>query len=86
MALVPQRPKERETTLSTLNVLIDGLNDAKDISSITPAQAAFGSVSALLVMIRVRFLLLRDVELLGHIYLGLHAKPAGLRRPRDIMR
>jgi hypothetical protein len=48
----------RGNTLSRLNVVIEVLNLAKEISSITPAKAVFGSVSALLVMIRVRFLVL----------------------------
>jgi len=52
-----QRPKGRENALSALNVAIDGLNLAKELSSITPATAVFGSVSILLTMIRVSFLL-----------------------------
>ena len=39
-----------------LNAAIEALNLAKEISSVTPAKAVFGSVSVLLVMIRVRFL------------------------------
>ena len=39
-----------------LNVAIETLNLAKEISSVTPAKAVFGSVSVLLTMIRVRFL------------------------------
>ena len=50
-----QRPKGRDGALSTLNVAIEVLTLAKEVSSITPAKAAFGSVSALLTMIRVRF-------------------------------
>ena len=34
---------------------IEVLNLAKEVSSITPAKAVFGSVSVLLAMIRVRF-------------------------------
>jgi len=52
----PQQPKERGGTLSSLNVAIQTLNLAKEISSVTPAKAVFGSVSVLLTMIRVRFL------------------------------
>ena len=51
-----QRPKGRDGVLSTLNVAIEVLTLAKEVSSITPAKAAFGSVSALLTMIRVCFL------------------------------
>ena len=49
-----QRQKGRESVLSTLNVTIEVLNLAKEICSITPAKAAFSSVSVLLAMIRVR--------------------------------
>ena len=51
----PQQPKGRGGTLSSLNVAIETMNLAKEISSITPAKAVFGSVSILLTMIRVRF-------------------------------
>jgi hypothetical protein len=39
-------------TLSKLNVAIDALNIAKEVASLTPAKAVFGSVSVLLTMIR----------------------------------
>ena len=48
-----QRPKEREGTISALNAAIEALNLAKEISSITPAKAAFGSVSVVLTMVKV---------------------------------
>ena len=48
-----QQPKGRDNVLSLLNVAIDILNLAKEVSSITPAKAVFGSVSVLLTMIRV---------------------------------
>ena len=50
------QPKGRDSVLSSLNVAIDGLNLAKELSSATPAKAVFGSVSVLLTMIRVSFL------------------------------
>lgn len=53
----PQRQKGRDSTLSSLNVVIEALNLAKEISSITPAKAVFGSVSILLTTIRVSSLL-----------------------------
>ena len=62
-----QRPKGRENALSTLNVAIDGLNLAKGLSGITPATAVFGSVSILLTMIRVSFLLFCDEVFRVHI-------------------
>ena len=52
-----QRPKEREGVVSTLNAAIDALNLAKELSSVTPAKAVFGSVSIVLAMIKVSFLL-----------------------------
>ena len=51
-----QRPKERGGVLSSLNVAIDATNLAKEISSIAPAKAVFGTVSVLLTMVRVRLL------------------------------
>ena len=60
MATKSQRPKGRDGILSSLNMAIDALNLAKELSSITPAKAVFGSVSILLTMIKVRFLLFCD--------------------------
>jgi len=49
-----------DSVLSSLNVAIDGLNLVKELSSVTPAKAVFGSVGVLLTMIKVRFLLCCD--------------------------
>jgi len=65
-----QRPKDREGVISLLNVTIEAMNLAKEISSITPAKAAFGSVSALLTMVKVSLLLFCDDLLQIHTYLG----------------
>ena len=48
-----QRQKGRDDALSKLNEAIEDLNRAKEVSSITPAKAVFGSTSALLPTIRV---------------------------------
>ena len=48
-----QRPKGCDAVISTLNVTIEAMNLAKEICSITPAKAAFGSVSVILTMIKV---------------------------------
>ena len=56
----PQRQNIQDNTLSLLNVAIEAMNLAKEVSSATPAKAVFGTVSALLTMIRVRFLLSED--------------------------
>jgi len=52
-----QRPKAREGVISGLNAAIETMNLAKELSSITPAKAVFGSVSVTLTMIRVSLLL-----------------------------
>jgi len=68
-----QQPKgrDKDNTLSLLNVAIEALNLAKEISSITPAKAVFGSVGALLVMIRVSFFLFRSDEPTAYMCPGL---------------
>jgi len=66
------QPKNREGALSSLNVAIDIVNLAKEVSDITPAKAAFGTVSILLTMIRVR-LLFRDAMFQVHTWSGLDA-------------
>jgi hypothetical protein len=57
MADGPQRPKGQVNVLSSLNAAIDALSLAKELSSITPAKAVFGTVSVILTMIRVCLLL-----------------------------
>ena len=51
-----QQPEAQDGTLSSLNMAIDGLILAKEVASVTPAKAVFGSVAVLLTMIRVRLL------------------------------
>ena len=48
-----QQTRGRDGAVSLLNLAIEALNFAKDISGIPPAQAVFGSVSILLTMIKV---------------------------------
>ena len=57
-----QRPKGRKRTISALNAAVEALNLAKELSSITPAKAVFGSVSVILTMIRVSLLLVFWIE------------------------
>jgi hypothetical protein len=52
-----QRQKRRDIVLSSLDVAIDVMNLAKEVSSITPAKAVFGSASVILTMIKVCFFL-----------------------------
>ena len=86
MAAKSKRQKGRNGVLSTLNVAIDTLNLAKEISSITPARAVFGSVSILLTMIRVRFALFRCEMSQVHTQPGHDGQPSGLCRTRIILR
>ena len=84
MASVSQRQEGRDSTLSKLNLAINTLSIAKDVSTITPAQAAFGAVCALLTILRVlssyfawmSFLLTYIQDFIaneeGYVELGLH--------------
>ena len=49
--------QRRDDALSSLNAVIEAMNLAKEVSSITPAKAVFGSVSIILTTIRVRLFL-----------------------------
>jgi hypothetical protein len=62
-----QQPKGRDAVLTTLDLLIQALNIAKDVCSVPPAQVVFGSATALLTMIRVCLSLLREDKLLAHV-------------------
>ena len=48
--------QRQDFTLSSLNVAIEAMNLAKEIASITPAKAVFGSAGVVLAMIKVCFL------------------------------
>ena len=74
MAAKSQRPKGRDRSISALNVTIEALNLAKEVSSITPAKAAFGSVSVLLTMIKVCYLLSYGRILHVHVWPGFHGQ------------
>jgi hypothetical protein len=58
MAPDAQRQERRENALSSLNVAIDALNLVREVSSITPVKAVFGSAGIIVTMIRVNFFLL----------------------------
>ena len=79
MASDSQRQEGRDSTLSKLNLAIDTLSLAKDVSTIAPAQAAFGAVCALLTILRVTVLLFCVDGLPTHISPGLHCQRRGLR-------
>jgi hypothetical protein len=55
MASTSQQSTGRDGVLPALDIVIQGLDLAKDTCGIPPAQAVFGIVSALLTMIRARF-------------------------------
>lgn len=65
MDVRPKQSKRRDDVLSSLNVAIEGLNLAQNLASITPARAVFSTVSVILTMIRVSFLMLRDDPIAG---------------------
>ena len=69
-----QQPEGRDGVLSSLNMAIDGLNLAKELSSITPAKAVCGAAAVLLTMIRVSSLLLCDGIHQVHTYSGHHGQ------------
>ena len=71
---------EPNTASTALDEAIETLNLAKDMSSATPAQAAFASVTVVLVMVKVRFPLLCGDGLPVHIYLGLYGLRRGLHQ------
>ena len=55
-----QRRKGGGGAIPALNTAIDALNIAKEATSTTPINPVFGSVAALLTMIRVSSFLFRD--------------------------
>lgn len=63
-----QRPKRRDTTLSSLNAAIEATNLAKDALSMTPAKAAVGSISVILTLTRVGSLLPSVGRVLADVY------------------
>ena len=75
-----QRPKDRKSAISLLNAAIEAVNLAKEIASVTPAKAAFGIVSVLLTMVKVRSLPFRNDLPQAHSYPGQYGQRAGIRR------
>ena len=54
-----QSQRRRDVTLSSLNMAIEAMNLAKEVSSIIPAKAVFGSASIVLTIIKVSVLPVR---------------------------
>ncbi|KAF9791217.1 hypothetical protein BJ322DRAFT_435798 [Thelephora terrestris] len=65
MATNPQQPRERDGVVTTLNVFIEAFTLAKEISSITPAKAVFGSAAVILTTIKEFFANQQDYIDLG---------------------
>jgi hypothetical protein len=63
----PGSQRRRDGVLSSLNVAIEAMNLAKEVSSMTPAKAVFGSVSILLTMVQVCCLLFSGELFQAHI-------------------
>ena len=69
-----RRQERKDDALSLLDVAIETVNLAKEIASITPAKAVFGTTGVLLKMIKVRFPPFSDVLLQANVQLGLHGE------------
>lgn len=82
-----QRPTEQDGVPSSLKVAIQDLDLARGLSGIPPATVAFGSVSALLGMIRVQhFSPFCNGRIRFHTHLlALDNQRTGLRRARVIL-
>ena len=81
-----KRPKgPGDGVLSTLNLAIDGLNLAKEVASVTPAKAAFGTVAILLTMIRVNPVLSCNEILYTHASPGHDGQRTGLCGTRTVL-
>ena len=63
-----QKPTGRDGVLTTLDLFIQTLNIAKDACGLPPAQVALSSASTLLTMIRVRFSLFREENVLTRVF------------------
>ena len=73
-----QRRKGGSKVIPALNMAIDGLNIAKEATNATPAYPVFGSVAALLTMIRVGSLLFREDMCEAYTWLGYDGQRTGL--------
>ena len=74
-----QRLKERKGAISALNAAIEALDRAKEVLSVTPAKDVFGSVSVILALIRVSFLLVFVDRSQTKMHPGHGDQPGGLR-------
>ena len=86
MTTTSQRQKGRVGALSALNAAVEALNLAKEISSITPAKAVFGSVCFLLAMIGVYFFLFHNEQLEADKGPGFDGQSTGVYRTWAVLR
>lgn len=85
MATDSSQPKGRDGVLALLNGAIEALNLAKEISSVTPAKAVFGTAGVLLGLIRVCFSALEGGQLV-HGSTGLDGERTRFCRAWAILR
>ena len=81
-----RRQEPQDDALSLLDLAIEAINLAKEISSITPAKAAFGTAGVLLKMIKVCSPPFSNVLLPAHTQPGLDDKQSRLCRARSSLR
>ena len=62
-----QRPKGRDSALSSLDAAISALDLARDATGMKPAKDAFGSANVLIAAIKVCFLPIHIGELLADV-------------------
>ena len=86
MKVESQQPKRQKGAISALNAAIEALDRAKEVSSIAPAKGLFDSVSVILALIRVSFLLVFVDRSQTEMHPGHGDQPGGLCRTRAEMR
>jgi len=71
MATSSRQPERRNSPLSSLNMTVEVLNLAEEVSDVPPVKTVLGSASAILVMIRVWPLPIYLGEFQTHTCVGL---------------
>ena len=78
MATSSQQPERRNNPLSSLNMTVEVLNLAEEVSDVPPVKTVLGSASAILVMIRVWSLPIYFGEFQTYARVGLDDEPSGI--------
>jgi len=78
MATSSRQPEHRNNPLSSLNMTVEVLNLAEEVSDVPPVKTVLGSASAILVMIRVWSLPIYLGEFQTHTCVGLDDEPSGI--------